>query len=457
MDRSLLIERLKKTTNIYSFIVELYCFLDAVVEHSWKPLYSTFCSTKTDTLHLLRAATNAILYARNDDFRPWLNSWLSIFSHNESFSNAIIYQTLKNFDEIVPELIRQPRKTVICHGPLNDYSRQEGLLYITAPSPFLTKYFEKNAIRIGRQTVLYRNTWLATSLQHYFIVKKAEINKYLPVVHCYNKKIFNDDIIISCCPFSKDTWVHLENGTSDDFFRVGYDEVAESSHNKKITELIRTLDEFGANIVTFPELVLNNSSLSAIKSFLLQTRLQNVQLIITGSNWNTSDTNNTAYIISKDGTVLLNHQKKVPYKIYSKTAGKYITEELSPDEYVQFLDIPNLGRIAYNICADYNDDYLQFLCASILEANFYFIAAYSPDTYLMMEKAKENAARKGVTTIMTNSCAVANEDQAVSFIVKPFAQGKHLFADQVLIEKKNNCEDCSSTNCFHTGKIKNNT
>ncbi|MBQ3355943.1 MAG: hypothetical protein IJG45_02345 [Oscillospiraceae bacterium] len=440
-------DKVQLSRNIYSFIVELYCYLSREKEQLWKKEYELFCNKQTDVLKKVRAITDTIPYATRNDFFPWKKEWVSVFHNNIAYSASIIFQTLKNFDDLIPDLFKQSKKVVISHGPLNDYREQEGFLYVASPASYLTAMFEKNHIRKGRQTVSAKNTALSTSFSHYFVVERSLANKYIPIVNCYNKSIFTDGRIkICCCPFSRETWINTKAGSSGEYFRVEYDNANEVTHNNRIIDLIRYLDEQGANIVTFPELVLNNRSLWEIKSFLLHAELHNLKLIFTGSNWNNDELNNISYIISRDGTVLLKHQKKVGYKYYSHESNQYIIEDLDPDAFLSFLDIPGLGRTVYNICADYNDDLIQLLCSSLMETDMYFIAAFTPDTYLMLERAKSNAVLKGETTILTNACAAAKDDQAISFVVKPLVESRHLLSDQVVFMRKKDCTSCGSNN-----------
>lgn len=440
-------EKVHFSKNIYSFIVELYCFLSKEKEQLWKKAYKSFCNNKTDVLKRIRAITDTIPYATGNDFSPWIKGWASVFQNNIADYTSIIFQTLSNFDEILPDLIKQPGKVIINYGPLNDYSEQEGYLFVAAPLSYIAAMFKKNKIWKGRQTVTISNTALATSFSHFFIVEKNILNYYIPVVNYYNKSIFTDGRInIACCPFSKEMWVRKNAGSSEEYFRIEYDKANEVAQNNRIIDLIRYLDEQGINIVTFPELVLNNSSLCEIKSFLLRSELQNIKLIFSGSHWNSDESNNISYILSRDGTVLLRHQKKIRYKYFSHDSNQYVTEEIDPDALVAFLDIPGLGRTVYNICADYNNDLIQFLCSSIMETDIYFIAAFTPDTNLMLKRAQSNALLKGETTILTNSCAAAKEGQAISFVVKPLAENKRIVLDHVAIKVKKDCVSCNSNN-----------
>lgn len=74
-----------------------------------------------------------------------------------------------------------------------------------------------------------------------------------------------------------------------------------------------------------------------------------------------------------------------------------------------------------------------------------FVAAYSNDTHLMEQKAAANASLRGITTILTNACAVTENGQLISYIVKPVAENKHLFSSDILRFRKGDvCSDCDS-------------
>jgi len=71
------------------------------------------------------------------------------------------------------------------------------------------------------------------------------------------------------------------------------------------------------------------------------------------------------------------------------------------------------------------------------------VAAYSNDTHLMEGKAVANASLRGITTVLTNACAPAENGQLVSYIVGPVAENKHLISKNILYFRKGDvCSDC---------------
>ncbi len=444
MDYSALVKELLRARNIYSFVVEVFVWLSAEKTPSFSREYASFVSQETIVLHEIRALTDLIPDAINADFPFWRSEWIDFLEDNKDNCKMICYQTLKNFDELIPKLLENSSRPVADHGPLNDYAQQNAFLYITAPSGFFEAYFAQNKIRCGRQTVLHNAIGLNRCFKRFFVIKKSSTNDYIPTIKLYRTNMFSgDEIKIGCSPFEPTPWFDEEPYPDSDAFGIKYDINLCSKHNRRISDLIELFDTHKVEIVTFPELALNNSSLKAIQHFLVQTELKHVKLICTGSCWN--DQKNEAYILSKDGTVLLKYQKKKTYQRYDKEKGIYTSENITSDPFVSFLDIPGIGRIAYNICYDFDNDDVEILCSSVMMSNFMFVAAYSNDTHLMEEKAVANASLRGITTILTNACASAEDGQLISYIVEPVAENKHLISKNILNFRKGDvCSDCKN-------------
>ena len=444
MDYTILVEKLAAVRNIYSFVTELFVSLDSEPMSSFSGEYANFVSNKIKTLHEIRTLTDLIPNAMRADLAFWKSEWIDFLKENKDDCEMICYQTLKNFDNLVPRLLENSGGILVNNGPLNEYAQQDAFLYISAPNAFFDQYFIRNKIRGGRQTAVHNSTGLNRYFKGFFVIKKSSTNDYIPTVKLYRKKMFStNEIKIGCSPFSCKPWFEEESIPNSDSFGIKYDVSLHSTLNKQITNLIELFDVHKVDIVTFPELTMNSVSLKEIQNFLLRTELKHVKLICTGSCW--YDQKNEAYILSKDGTVLLKYQKKKSYQRYDKNKHVYISENIMPDPFVGLLDIPGIGRISYNICYDYDNDDVETLCASVMMSNFMFVAAYSNDTHLMEQKAAANASLRGITTILTNACAVTENGQLISYIVKPVAENKHLFSSDILRFRKGDvCSDCDS-------------
>lgn len=451
MDHSTLLNKISVVRNIYSFVTEVFVSLSDEVTSSFNGEYATFVSQKTKVLHEIRALTELIPDAINADFPFWMNEWVNFLEDNKDDCTMICYQTLKNFDELIPKLIGNSCRPLANHGPLNEYAQQDAFLYISAPNGFFDTYFKQNKIRCGRQTVSHNATGLNQYFKRFFVIKKSSTNDYIPTINLYRTNIFSgEEIKIGCSPFSCSAWFEEESYPDSDTFGIKYNATPQSAHNKHIADIIGLFDAHKVDIVTFPELALSSSSLKEMQHFLLRTELKNVKLICTGSCW--YDQKNEAYILSRDGTVLLKYQKKKTYRRYSKKKGIYIPENIMPDPFVSFLDIPGVGRVSYNICYDFDNDDVEALCSSVMMSNFMFVAAYSNDTHLMEGKAIANASLRGITTVLTNACAAAENGQLVSYIVSPLAKSRHLFPNNILhFSKGDLCGECKS--CVKTGLI----
>lgn len=457
MNYSALVDSVSLVKDIYSFVVAIFMWLSTEIQRPFSGEYASFCKQKTKILREIRALTDTIPEATNADFGVWKNEWVGFLEENQDDSRMICYQTLRNIDDLLPNLLKRTNRSLISHGPLNEYDQQDAFLYISAPKAFFDTYFEQNKIREGRQTVLHNATGLNRNFKHFFVVKKSSANDFIPTVKYYHTKVFSDsELRVGCSPYSSKPWFEEVPNPISDTFSIKYDPNSFSRYNKQITDLIELFDLYNVDIVTFPELALNDSSLKAIQQFLLRTELKHVKLVCTGSCW--ADQKNEAYILSRDGTVLLKYLKKKTYQRYSKEKQVYISEDIDSDPFVSFLDIPGVGRLSYNICYDYDNDDIETLCSSVMCSDFMFVAAYSNDTQLMMEKASANARLRGITTILTNACAVADAGQLISYIVEPQAENKHLLSKDTLLFKKEgictaNCKLCVQVGCISTKEL----
>lgn len=451
MECSALVEKVSLVRSIYSFVVEVFVSLSAEIASSFSKEYEVFVSQRKELLHKIRELTELIPDAINADFSFWMREWVGFLEDNRGDCKMICYQTLKNFDELIPKLMDSSRRPLSSRGPLNEYAQQDAFLYISAPNGFFENYFKKNKIRYGRQTVLHNATGLNSHFKRFFVIKKSATNDFIPTIKFYRTNVFsNDEIKIGCSPLIYTPWFDIVQNFDSNTFGIKYNAKLQAAHNKQITDLIEQFEALKVDIVTFPELTLNSSSLQEIQNYLLRTELKYVKLICAGSCW--YDRKNEAYILSKNGTVLLKYQKKKPYHQYSKEKGLYISEDIVPDPFVSFLDIPGIGRIAYNICYDYNNDDIEGLCSSVMMSNFMFVAAYTNDTHLMEGKAIANANLRGITTVLTNACSAAENGQALCYIVKPVAENKYLRSTDILhFSKGDVCGKCKS--CVKTGRI----
>lgn len=451
MEYSIIIDRLSCIGDIYSFITELFLLLNSTDMSKHNSEYAEFCKKRTAELHKIRTIMNLLPCVGNADFDVWKTQWIDVLEDNKDFCKMICYQTLMNFDLLLPDLLAQKRGVLIDNGPLNQYSQQDALFYVTGPVSFFDKYFKDNKIRRGRQIVEHDATGLNRYFKNFFIIRKSSTNDYIPTIQRYNSKVvLNEEIVVGCCPMINTPWFTAHTNQVDDTLKIQYNDNDMKDHNNRIIKIIEFFDQQKVDIVTFPELALNCASLNEIKRFLLTHELMHIKYVFTGSVWN--DRRNEAYVLSKDGTVLMKYQKKKPYQMFNKIKGVYVTEDILSDAFLRFIDIPGIGRVSYNICYDYNNDDVESVCSSVMKANFMFLAVYSNDTHLMEARATTNASIRGITTILTNSCAVADENNLISYMVRPVVVNKHLESKPIISFRKGEpCGDCES--CVKTGII----
>ncbi len=450
MRKTELIKKISDVNDVYSFIVEVFLVLDSECITALEGEYATFCRDYFTLLHELRDITDILLLALEADFSAWQREWSKFVANNTEYDKILCYQTLKNIDELFPELTKPRVATLDDCGPLNNYSNQAAALYISPPDAFIGSKLINGHVRYGRQTIMYDVTGLNRHFKNYLVVKKACLNDYTLTVKRYNTKRFcQDEIKIGCTPFACKPWFE-EQYNVNCTFDVVYNADEEQKHNEAIIALIEQFDSLKVDIVTFPELALSTLSLDFVKEFLKNKKLSFVKLICVGSCWNNRI--NESYILSREGTTLLTHRKKKAYERYSKEMDMYIAENIVPDKQITLLDVQGLGRISYNICRDYNDDGIVTLCTSVMKSSLVFVAAYSEDTCLMKTRARRDAELLAVTTVITNACAGARIGELGSYVVYPEVKDKHLIAKESICFQKNETGDICM-NCTHVGII----
>ena len=156
--------------------------------------------------------------------------------------------------------------------------------------------------------------------------------------------------------------------------------------------------------------------------------------------------------MSSQGTVLLREKKKSQYRKYSKEKGFFIDEAIEIEKRIQFIDVEGIGRIAYLICADFNEEIILSVCA-MMHVDLFVVSAYTRKTNLMIRTASDNAIRKGRATILCNSCAAIEkedfETECVALGVVPKVVNRELDAEVIGKEYPcgiiGRCEGCIKT------------
>lgn len=368
----------------------------------------------------------SILYIIDDfEFDEFLALWINKINTTKLNASIFCYVTLLKIDTSINSLV-DSNKFGTSYSDTDDY-----LFYINTKKTFFEHKLKEFNIRRGRQTIEYNQNNISNDFNSFDVVKKSQLNNYLPILKKYNSSCFTKNTIkIGVTSFDSTSWFNEDKIADSKEFFITYDDNKKYMMNKKIQKILMNFDDNGADIAIFPELVMNDTSEKEIKNFIIQNNFNNLKLIFLGSSWNNKQ--NEAILINTQGTILLRHKKKVPYKSYSKTDKCYYEEAIEFDNTINLVDIDGIGRIAYLICADYNDDALNTIC-SLMHTDFIFVSAYSNSTDLMMKTARDNASRKAISTILCNSCAARTQSnrELISFIVMPKIQNKRL--DNILI------------------------
>lgn len=317
MEYSEIYKSIVNVSDVYSFATGLFLLFTPQSVSTLKREYSEFCSSKTQELHQIRGITDLLSCLSLADFPSWKKEWLNFLEKNQNIGKFICFQTLKNLDSLLPEINKKRIDTCIdtmlkC-GPLNESSEQEAFFYLSAPDGFFYNYFSKNKIRPGRQIIVHDATGLNSFFKNFNIVRKTSSNGYTPVVQLYKSGQFcQKEITVGFSSIDSNPWITKEFHAEDDMLAIKYDINKFREHNARIVNLINLFDQKEVDIVTFPELALNQYTLQTVKRFLLENELKSVKYIFLGSCWDGHT--NEAYVLSKDGSILMRYQKKNPTK-----------------------------------------------------------------------------------------------------------------------------------------------
>lgn len=332
-------------------------------------------------------------------------------------------------------------------GPLNNVFKDKVLFYNVLPSGCLSEYLQNNNIRKGRRTIVNNPSDLDSKFYNFHIVKTSTLSDFEPRIKKYNKIINVEDYsLIGIVPTKIHENIEIKFDTKSELFDIEYKNQNFERHLKYVIDTLVTMDNHGFKIVIFPELFLFPDSLEYLRKFLCPNKFNNIELILTGSEWNKNK--NSSYILSSSGTILNRHNKKIPYDHYCKEKGITYSENIEIDNTIEFLDIPGIGRIAYLICRDFLTTTLQNLCFNIMESNLLCVSAYTSKTDLMLDSSRTSARLYGVASILCNSCSALNDkENLLGYVVVPIVKNKTLSFDELLLSRiESQCTNCNR--CF---------
>lgn len=453
MEKKKFLDCLKNCNDLYSFIVTLFEYIDRTSAYEIERKYEIIIKTKDKfTFANINRLVNGLFsidLSEQNEFKEWIKIWISEFKKVEWDDETFCYISLLRIDDLICDInTTNPHKTVIQRGPL--YGNKEYMFYYKPCDSFFGEKIESAKIRQRRQTSEYDSISINNNFKNYEVIKRTHLHDYLPKVNKYIcNLVFKDKIKIGFSSFSINKWFDVEKNSIDKTFSIVYNNMEE--YNNQLKNILFEFDKQKADIVIFPELARDPKIEQNICEFICKSNFQHIKLFFLGSTWNNNT--NEALLITGQGTELIREQKQIPYRFYDKCDNSSYIESINNKEnnkIIHLVDLEGIGRIAYLICADYNDDSINAIC-SILHTNFVFVSSFSNSTDMMMKTAKSNAERKAISTILCNSCAavVDNEenDACLNFVVVPGVKKRSLTPqDQFVINcpYSPQCEVCTN-------------
>lgn len=439
-----------KSNNIFDFISIIFYYLS---QEKITPLFGRYRKSveskkyKKEFMQIEELFSVLFFYNEIDKeyFCDFLNEWISLYKSIKIDCDIFCLETLYSFDKnYANSNYSLVLKTNLqAQGPLNNALKDKVLFYNVSPDSCLSDYLEKNNVRKGRQTVLYDPTSLDCQFKNFHIVNTDLLNSLKPTVIKYNKLInIEDTSLIGIVASKIDDNFSVKYDGGSKLFNIEYTNEKFESHMNYIFDIITKMYANGFKIIIFPELFLFPESLDILRRFLCSNKLNNIQLIFTGSEW--KNNKNSAFILSSSGTVLSKHSKKTPYEHYCKENDITYLENIEKENDIEFLDIPGIGRISYLICRDFLTGYLPNLCTGIMESNVMCISAYTSKTDLMIKSSEYIATLKGAVSIFCNSCSAIRENKnLLGYIIVPKVENKQLtFSKKIFSKDDKDCDNC---------------
>lgn len=443
MTKSDVIRKARSVEDIFSFIANLYIVAEVKGIRKIRAEYNRAVSNSSPkTFNAVQRWADEFSLIAPHEFKNWIELWIDELKKTDLTPELFCYITLQKIDNVFGEPYTS-RKTVLEKGPLN--CDDEYRVYLKPPYSYFNKTLKKGGIRRSRQTVEYDTATINADFNNFEVVKSTHLHDYIPIIKEYNHFFENlEDLNIACLPLSNRMWCEVKEDCVSKEFAIEYDVESRVKHNEAIKQLLIQCEKQHVNIAVFPELAMNPTTKTDIRKFLISSNFKHLKLCYLGSAW--GNNTNEACLMSAKGTDLILEKKQIPFRFFSKKEKCYYSEAINADSEIHFVDIPQIGRIVYLICADFNDDSINTVC-SVMHANFVFVSAFTTSTTLMVATANALASRRGCSTVLCNSCAAVEDDKtSVAFGVVPRAQDKTLFANVVFdcsrCLKQENCQSC---------------
>lgn len=206
---------------------------------------------------------------------------------------------------------------------------------------------------------------------------------------------------------------------------------------------LRKVATCDVDIIIFPEMYLtdelvNNMTEVITNAFSSMSFYDSTKLIVTGTQW--KNQSNICYIYDSSGQLIYQQHKFTPFRLKGKL------EHLeSNNNYVNFLDIYELGRIFTLICKDIESLAIKGIFKDTL-ADICLYSAYSPS--LNVIKHSEDLAKTyNMITVFANACAAIPTDKKYNIGYSAIPQRKNTYSSCYIEKYGCKCTKCESLEC----------
>lgn len=442
-------KKIENISDIYSFILLLYIYLDNEGKNIIQGRYNKDIKENnvSESLKSIKKLVQDLVIYNTNEFNLWKKVWQKELRKFPSNITTCLYHTLLRLDNVLAEYIDFSQKIKYEKGPVKKIEQYN--FYYKKPESFFEDQMRKNGIRRGRQTTEYNVNNINHDFKTFEIIKDSDLHGYTPRIIGYNpKNCFGKEIKFSISSLDNEKWFCINLDHEKHQFTIEYNNLAINDHNLKMRNLINRADELLSDIIIFPELAMNNETEPKILDYFYNNQVNNLKLCFMGSKW--SNNKNECLLLTSGGTRLVRQTKKNPYSFFHKSMNTYYYENIdTSDKVITFVDIKGIGRLVYFICADFNDESIKAIC-SIMHADFIFVSAYTNNTNLMYLTAENFSSLNTISTLLSNSCSAIDDiskNTYCSFIEVPEIgekiKCKNLHhAYPCLNSKKNKCDNC---------------
>lgn len=307
---------------------------------------------------------------------------------------------------------------------------------------------------------------LGDFLENYQIIEKTSTNPIVNIDLYNNVRLFEKSdkkLKIGIIPFSSAEWFEIEKESYDkvgrNYFSVNNKEAYIDEINDSYLKILKKMEMENVDIVIFPELAMNWKTEKKIKDFLidksLNTNLKSVKLIFLGSNW--SDGKNHCTLLSGTGSSILHNQKSKAFIVTDKKGYNYYEKLDGKPKYINFLDIPELGRISYRICKDALDAIEETKHWQEFGVSLEVVSCYSRSLSYFKNTYERMSRDYHGMNILANCCKERLRCGTIGFISLPAktrGELSHSSAYFKYYETDDNCnKNCSFCKCSYIYEI----